>query len=188
MLAFRRATLADSRSMVETVQLGFEGYRRWAPRAWDPPSPAIDLARIRADVILPATWCVIAEDDGATAGHVAFTPAMAVPSGSVARTRVEAREPIPGLAHLWMLFVREPWWGTGLARELLARAVAEAAARGYAAMRLETPAGAGRARRFYEREGWELAREAEYAPVLGLEVVEYRRPLGHQHDLADRSA
>jgi GNAT superfamily N-acetyltransferase len=179
MPAFRPATLADARQMSETVRLGFESYRTWAPRGWDPPSPAIDFARIRAEVLLPGTWCVIAEDDGAPAGHVAFTPA---------RTRSEPREPIAGLAHLWMLFVREPWWGTGLARELLARAVAEAAARGYAAMRLETPAGAARARRFYEREGWRVASALVYAPALGLEVVEYRRWLREQHDLADRAS
>jgi GNAT superfamily N-acetyltransferase len=167
-LAFRRATLADARPMVETLQLGFEGYRAWAPRGWDPPAPAIDLARIRADVILPDTWCVIAEDDGETAGHVAFTPA---------RTRAQPREPVPGLAHLWMLFVREPWWGTGLARELLARAVSEAAARGFEAMRLETPAAAARARAFYEREGWSVAGAPAFAPALGLEVIEYRRGL-----------
>jgi GNAT superfamily N-acetyltransferase len=178
MLAFRRPTLADARSMLDTVQLGFESYREWAPHGWDPPSPAVDYARIRANLILPDTWCLIAEDDGAPAGHVAFTPA---------RTRTEPREPLPGLAHLWMLFLRPPWWGTGLARELLARAVEEAAARGYEAMRLETPAGAGRARAFYVREGWTAAGVPVHAPALGLDVVEYRRALWNQDDLADRA-
>jgi GNAT superfamily N-acetyltransferase len=94
-----------------------------------------------------------------------------------ARDRDEDRAVIPGLAHLWMLFIREPWWGTGLASRLLALAVEEAGARGYDAMRLYTPAGQARARAFYEREGWAIAGEAMFEPMLGLELVEYRRPL-----------
>jgi GNAT superfamily N-acetyltransferase len=164
----RRATLADAPALAETVHQGFEGYRAWAPRGWDPPPPQVDLARIRAAVVLPGTWCVLAEDGGAPAGHVAFTPAL---------TRSEPREPVPGLAHLWMLFVRAPWWGTGLAADLLGRAVAAAASRGYEAMRLETPAAHSRARAFYEREGWRAMRAPEYSPLLGLELVEYRRSL-----------
>jgi ribosomal protein S18 acetylase RimI-like enzyme len=76
-----------------------------------------------------------------------------------------------------MLFVREPWWGTGLATRLLARAVAEAQARGYGAMRLHTPGEHRRARRFYEREGWTADDPAFYEPMLGLTLVTYRRAL-----------
>jgi hypothetical protein len=97
MPTFRRAKLADAEVLTETMQLGFASYRAWAPRGWEPPPPEIDLARIRAGVERPDTWCLIAEDEGAPAGHVAFTPA---------RTRAEPREPVPGLAHLWLLFVR----------------------------------------------------------------------------------
>jgi ribosomal protein S18 acetylase RimI-like enzyme len=164
----RRATLADAPALAESVRLGFEGYRAWAPAGWDPPPPQIDLIRIRESIEQPDVWCEIAEAGGETAGHVAFTHA---------RTREEPRALIPGLAHLWMLFIREPWWGTGLAADLLARATAEASARGYEAMRLETPSGQARARRFYEREGWLAAGEPFYAPALGLEIIEYRRGL-----------
>ena len=45
-----------------------------------------------------------------------------------AREREEPRPDIPGLAHLWMLFVRPPWWGSGLAAQLNGLAVEEAAA------------------------------------------------------------
>jgi GNAT superfamily N-acetyltransferase len=175
MPTFRRAGLADAAVLAETVQLGFESYRAWAPRGWDPPAPEIDLARIRSGVVRRDVWCMIAEERGEAAGHVAFTPALAGPRDHSGRTPTEPREPIPGLAHLWMLFVREPWWGTGLAADLLSRAVAEAGARGYAAMRLDTPAGAARARAFYEREGWSRAGVPVFAPALGLDVVEYRR-------------
>jgi len=166
--AVRRATLEDVLVLAETVRHGFESYRAWAPPGWDPPLPVLDTIRIREDLARPGTWCAIAEEDGAVAAHVAFTPA---------RTRARVRMLIPGLAHLWMLFVREPWWGTGLASRLLGMAVDEARARGFAAMRLETPAGQARARAFYEREGWRVAGEPVYAPMLGLEIVEYRRPL-----------
>ena len=76
-----------------------------------------------------------------------------------------------------MLFVREPWWGTGLAAHLLALAVTEAANHGYAEMRLVTPAAHSRARAFYEREGWTTDGVATPEPMLGLDLVEYRREL-----------
>jgi GNAT superfamily N-acetyltransferase len=77
-----------------------------------------------------------------------------------------------------MLFVRAPWWGTGLASRLHGEACAAALSRGFTTMRLFTPAEQGRARRFYEREGWRLA-EGPYADTeLGLSIVEYRRPTG----------
>ncbi len=74
-----------------------------------------------------------------------------------------------------MLFVREPWWGTGLAHRLHGLAVAEASARGSTAMRLLTPARQSRARAFYERRGWQLAGEPTWEPMLALDLVEYRR-------------
>ena len=65
-----------------------------------------------------------------------------------------ARIDDPGLVHFRQLFVTRGHWGTGLARRLHAAAIDEARARGFTAMRLFTPGGQERARRFYEREGW----------------------------------
>jgi PhzF family phenazine biosynthesis protein len=59
----------------------------------------------------------------------------------------------------------------------LGTAVAEARRRGFTAMRLVVAAGYGRARRFYEREGWAPASEEFYNPVPRLVVLEYRRTL-----------
>jgi hypothetical protein len=52
-------------------------------------------------------------------------------------------------------------------------------------MRLFTPAGQVRARRFYEREGWTVAGEPYDDEDLHLEIVEYRRALG-RHALTSR--
>ena len=146
---------------------GFEGYRAIAPPGWEPLRPQDDLDGLRSALASPDTFCLFAETaDGASAGHVAFTP--------VAASR--RPEPDPLLAHLWQLFVRPPFWGTGVALGLHDAAVTEATARGYARMRLNTPLDQTRARRFYEREGWELAGEiADHG--FGLRMVEYRRGL-----------
>ena len=79
--------------------------------------------------------------------------------------------------HFWMLFVRPPWWGSGLAHRLHAAACAEARARGFAALRLFTPAAQARARAFYEREGWTVAGAPFAHDTMGIDMVEYRRPL-----------
>lgn len=167
-LVIRPARAADVPVLTETVREGFESYRAFLPAGWDPPPEQFERARIAERLRFDDTWCVLALDGERPAGHVAFL---------AARERSDERPAIPGLAHLWMLFVREPWWGTGLARRLLALAVAEAAAHGYAEMRLVTPAAHARARAFYEREGWMTDGVATPEPMLGLDLVEYRRPV-----------
>lgn len=154
--------------LAETMRLGFESYRGFAPRGWEPPPPEIERARIADRMPLPDAWCRVAEAAGAPAGHVAIL---------AAREHTDARPVIPGLAHLWMLFVREPWWGSGLGARLHDLAVAEAAAGGYAAMQLYTPARHARARRFYEREGWRTDGVETLEPMIGLDLVTYRRSL-----------
>ena len=109
-------------------------------------------------------WCTIAETNaGEAAGHVAFLPS--------ALSRWPAEQ---GTAHFWQLFVRPPFWGTGVAPELHRRAVRAASERGFEAMRLFTPAGQDRARRFYEREGWRAAGAPFEDNEFGLPLVEYR--------------
>ena len=132
----RSATLADVPVLSETVRDGFERYRAFLPPGWDPPAEEFEDARITERLRLEDTWCRIAFEGPEPAGHVAFL---------AAREQTDGRPIIPGLAHLWMLFIREPWWGSGLAPHLLALAVSEAASQGYDVMRLFTPAGQGRA-------------------------------------------
>jgi GNAT superfamily N-acetyltransferase len=167
-LRVRPATSSDADALARTVAEGFESYRAFAPDDWRPPDHlelAIGIAvRLRADDQL--TW-VAEDEDGEIAGQVAYVPA--------ARSRHPVHDPT--LAHLGQLFVRRAHWGTGLAVQLLSLVVADATRRDYAAMRLFTPAGHARARRFYEREGWSARGEPMLEQPLGLELIEYRRPL-----------
>ena len=168
MFELRRATLDDAEIMLETMQIGFASFRAWAGPSFDPPSAALELPRLREGLQRPATGALLAGSREEPAGPV---------GGSPAREREEPRADIPGLAHLWTLFVRPPWWGSGLATRLNGLAVGEAADRGFARMRLHTPAGNERARAFYEREGWSTNGVAIPEPLLGLDLLEYRRDL-----------
>ncbi|MBA2637629.1 MAG: GNAT family N-acetyltransferase [Solirubrobacterales bacterium] len=111
-------------------------------------------------------WCLVAEREGAVVAHVATLPANA------ARRYVDD----PLLAHLWQLFVRPALHGSGLATELLRHAEHESWRRGFRSVRLFTPVGQARARRFYEREGFTVRGEP-FLSDFGLALVEYRRDL-----------
>lgn len=168
-LNLRLAGECDAPALARTTQLGFESYRAWAHPHWRPPDHRLEVRGIRDRLRRPDTWCLLAHDEGGeAAGHVGVVPAT---------ERQSPYRLIPGRGHLWMLFVRPPWWGTGLAARLHALALAEAIARGYAEMQLYTPAGQARARAFYEREGWRVDGGAFPEPLLDLELVRYRRPL-----------
>ena len=166
-LVFRPGTAADAADLAAVLVEGFESYRVFAApdyRAPDATGVAGDLA---ARLGVPSVWCRLAEHASGVAGYVSLLPAS------------ESRrpDPEPGLAHFWMLFVRAPWWGTGLATRLHGAACDEATAREYTAMRLFTPTHHARARRFYEREGWAFAGGPRAEDYLGFSVVEYRLPL-----------
>jgi GNAT superfamily N-acetyltransferase len=83
-----------------------------------------------------------------------------------------------GLAHLWYLYVRPRWWGSGVAARLLSAAVVEAHARGYEVMNLWAPRANPRALAFYEREGWRATgAERRSRSDASVELVEYRLAL-----------
>jgi GNAT superfamily N-acetyltransferase len=168
-LDIRLAGPEDAGALAGTTRLGFESYREWAPDDWRPPPRSLELRAIRERLKQKSTWCAVAiEADGEHAGHVGITHAAE-------RDRPHVR--IPGRAHLWMLFLRPPWWGTGLATRLHRLAIEEAARQGYESIRLYTPEGQARARAFYAREGWVEAGRPFAEPLLGLDLVEYRRAL-----------
>jgi GNAT superfamily N-acetyltransferase len=168
-MTIRPGTAADADALAATVAEGFDGYREFASAGWEPPDLTLEAERMRATLARAGTWCEVAEHDGQIVAHVAFMAARTHPMGG---------EPIDdSVAHLWQLFVRRPFWGSGAAPRLLADAVAQARERGFATMRLFTPEGQLRARRFYEREGWALHGPA-FDGGLGIPLVEYRRALG----------
>ena len=165
--SLRPATPADAEQLAASVSEGFEAYRDFAPAGWEPPSAAAELRLLREGLARADAWCELAEVGGALAGHVAIRAAATATYSS----------PEPGLAHFWQLFVKPAWHGSGLATALHADAVREAGERGYLAMRLFAAAGQGRARRFYEREGWTAEGPPFDLPGFGLPVVEYRLPI-----------
>jgi GNAT superfamily N-acetyltransferase len=157
-LTFREATAADAALMAETVGIGFDGYRAFAPPGWEPPPRTVETRAVRERIVRPDAWALLAFDDAGPAGQVALLA-----------------DPAPRTAYLWQLFVRPAHWGTGLADELHTRFLEQALARGYERARLRTPLGQARARRFYERNGWTTDGVAAYEEGLGLELLVYTR-------------
>jgi GNAT superfamily N-acetyltransferase len=165
----RPAMPGDVDAILRLMGDSFRDYGAFAPPGWQPPPVEEERGPMRERLGRPDVWCAVAEANGDQVGHVAIMPATLA-----LRTSDE-----PGLAHFWMLFVRPSHWGTGLATELHAEALHEAAAQGFSSIRLFTAAGQARARRFYEREGWAAAGDPFHDADFGLELVEYRRPLEH---------
>jgi GNAT superfamily N-acetyltransferase len=164
----RLATPSDAGAVATTISEGFETYRAWAPSDWTPPVVGEgDQERFAGALAHPDVWFLVAESDGTVIGHVALSLS----------TREDPGPPPPGAVFVWQLFVRTAWHGYGTATVLVRAAVAEALTRGFSHMRLWTPEGAARARRFYEREGWALTGRAHRRSDFGLPTVEYGRDI-----------
>ncbi|MEA2449008.1 MAG: hypothetical protein QOG63_940 [Thermoleophilaceae bacterium] len=168
-IRYRPATPRDAHVVAKLVASGFVTYAEFAPDGWRPrpailEEPEIHLRLSRGDV----HGRLALSDAGAAAGFTAWMPAL---------TRDTAREPIPGRAHLWSLFVARGWWGTGLAAELLDWSVTGMRDSGYETAQLGTPTEHARARRFYEREGWTATDRIDWSPDLAMELVMYERDL-----------
>ena len=164
--ALRPAGPGDAEAMSETLQIGFDGYRAFAGPGWHPPDArsAPEVARLRGRLALPGTWAAIAEEGPLVVGHVGYFPQPGV----------------PGSAHLWQLFVRPAWWGSGVARELLTAALDAAEREGYRRMRFFTPRDQARARAFYERGGFVATGWEGLEEPLGLVLVEYALELAQR--------
>lgn len=161
-MALRRATAADAEAVTDVVRTGLEGYTAFAPPGWEPPPRAEEVERITQRLRSRATWCVVSEDEAGQADGVC---------GMVPHPFE------PGLGHFWLLFVVPARFGTGLAQELHGRALRAAPGAGYERLRLYTPERQDRARAFYRRQGWREHGDPFAEPVLGLDLVEYRRSL-----------
>jgi ribosomal protein S18 acetylase RimI-like enzyme len=165
-LTIRPATTDDVPRLAALATHGFDTYRDFAPAGWEPPDADEQAGYLASRLEQPGAWAMLAEHGGVLAGHVVVIPA------AISRFP----EDDDGLAHFMQLFLAPEWWGSGLATRLHTLAIEAAREHGYTAMRLYTPAAQARARRFYEREGWELAGPPVHEDI-GFEVAEYRRSL-----------
>jgi GNAT superfamily N-acetyltransferase len=106
-------------------------------------------------------WCEVAEAGSELLGQAGTVPARGAPHA----------------AHVWMLFVREPWWGSGLATRLLERADAAAVAAGRTELRLQTPSEHARARALLRARGLSSAAGTRCTSRCSASsLVSYRRP------------
>jgi GNAT superfamily N-acetyltransferase len=170
----RRASVADLDTLVANVQAGFDSYVDFAPRGWRPRRVAGDAEWITMLLEAEGTWALLALENDQPVGHVSFYPAR---ERAPADTRPITELPmIPGVAHLWQLFILPAWWGRGVAPLLHDLAIEEMYRRGFTRARLYTPAGHLRARRFYERRGWSPGGD-EFHPALQLVLTTYTRSL-----------
>jgi GNAT superfamily N-acetyltransferase len=168
-LAYLCGTAADAPAIAELVGRAFATYTDWAPPGWHLPNLDEEMREVLEQWLdEPVTWSLVALDGAQPVGYVSLLPA---------RTAEEPRHFIPGLGHLWHLFVLREWWGSGLATHLLSEATEEARRREYTAVRLWTPRDSARARAFYAREGWMPTGAEQFAEHLQLDLVELRRML-----------
>jgi RimJ/RimL family protein N-acetyltransferase len=138
----RPATHDDAPALARLVTDAFDTYISLSPPGWAPRPHPVDEEHGLLDT--PDVTALVARPGGVLAGTVLHRPA--------ATSRLESDD--PGLVHFVRLFVDPAWHGSGLARALHQRAVDDCRARGFTKMVLFTPFAQGRARRFYEREGW----------------------------------
>lgn len=84
--------------------------------------------------------------------------ALGFVDGSPAGVAKVGPDPTEAVRGTWLelLYVAPEFWGTGIAIELLRWATHHATADGAVVMRLRVVEAQHRARRFYEREGWEI--------------------------------
>jgi GNAT superfamily N-acetyltransferase len=193
----RPATLEDAPGVATVLHRCFCTFRAFAHAGWEPPTVAWQTAdfahRLRGVAV--RTRVAVTPDLGQVVAICGWMPArvdaepddpglgLPEPRGDTEAERrgdvdADAREPIPGLAHLWLLFVVPEHWGTGLASDLLAWAHAGMVEAAYDAARLWTPMGQARARAFYVGRGWEPTAREHLNNDLGLPLVEYRVELG----------
>ncbi len=168
----RRGTVDDADTMLADVQAGFDSYVGFAPLGWVPPDATAGRDRTVERLADPGTWAMLALAGSAPVGHVAFVPGWERSTGGPGGADPE-RALVPGLCHLWQLFVLPEWWGRGVAPLLHDAATGAMRAQHYEHARLFTPSLHARARRFYERRGWAATGE-EWNDDLALMLTEYR--------------
>jgi len=152
----RRATEQDIPGVVDCLQAAFAPYRsQYTPAAYADtvPSPATVGERLRT----MSVWVV------------ETPPGIIV--GTLAGARRTAEE-----GHLRGMAVRPERQGTGIAGALLVGALQHLRSLGCRRVTLDTTPPLGRARRFYERNGFR--RSGTVTDYFGMPLVEYAFELG----------
>jgi GNAT superfamily N-acetyltransferase len=110
----------------------------------------------------PDRGCFVVDDDGRAVGVLSVGPARDDATGG----------------EIYVLYVHPDWWGTGAGQQLI-ECAHEVLARDHTEAVLTVLADNPRARRFYERNGWELdeLRQEPHFGGIPTEVARYRRPL-----------
>lgn len=167
-IELRRATPGDIEFVIELIETEIARYAEWAP-GWKSQGPSPELRERLSPLYADdaRAWILLAFDGDGAVGVASISTV----------TGVDARLPPAGAIYLWQMFVRRDRQGSGLAVAMLDRLLEEARRRGYGRIVLWTPAGAMRARRFYEREGFELTGEQDPGSSFGLPLVQYGRDL-----------
>jgi len=162
----RPVTGADRARLSSILDEGIGRYRSFAPEGWRPPQLTDEQRLIlaeRFDGLI--AWGLLAFDGDEAVGLVSISKIV----------RADKHPAPPGSGFLWQMFVRPSWQGRGLAGPLLDRALEEARERGYERLVLWAAAGAEQARRFYEKEGFELTGREQLNEEIGLPLVQYSR-------------
>lgn len=161
----RPATHDDAPALARLIADAFEDYISISPPGWTPHEHPV--AEERELLAVGDVTALVAAPGGVLAGTVLHRPAST--------SRLQSGD--PGLVHFVRLFVDPAWHGSGLARLLHQRAVEDCRARGFTSMVLFTPHAQGRARRFYEREGWTHVADDFADERFGMPTAEYRYDL-----------
>jgi len=156
-LLLRQGDAADEQAAIEVMRAAMGTYSDWCPD-WSLPHDMEARERVR--------W---------RAADSSSQRLVACVGERVVGVSVSKRAPI---AVLSLLMVAPMAWGTGVAARLHDRALQDAAACSSIAIRLTVPEGNGRARRFYEKNGWRrTSATAQTHSWLGLPMLEYAQDL-----------
>ncbi len=143
---------------IATVRRLFRAYANSLPFSLDFQNFAEELAGLPAPYTPPAGCLLLAREDDAAIGVVALKPLAA------------------GIAEVKRLYVVPEARGAGLGRRLAERAIAEARAKGYERVRLDTHRPSMRAAIWlYRRLGF--VEIAPYGPDLGGEIAFFEKQL-----------
>lgn len=159
--AIRPATHDDAPALQRLITEAFDTYISISPPGWAPRPRTLDEEHELLDT--SDVTALVSAPGGVLAGTTLYRPAST--------SRLQSED--PGLVHFVRLFVDPAWHGSGLARVLHRRAVEDCRARGFTKMVLFTPAAQGRARRFYEREGWAHVADDFADERFGMPTSEY---------------